>query len=62
MVLVGISCFDDVIVAEIVILGSQVMINFDQNFLSYFNRFYFFLFFVMVLLHDNPKLVEARFI
>ena len=32
MVLVGFSCFDQVILAEIVILGSQFMTKFDQIF------------------------------
>ena len=32
MVLVSTICFDEVILAEIVILGSQVMTKFDQIF------------------------------
>ena len=34
-----------------------------SEFLSYFNRFYFFMLFcITVLFQDNPKLVEARFV
>ena len=44
MVLVSTSCFDEVILAEIVILGSQVMTKFDRIFLLYVNRFDFFVF------------------
>ena len=53
MVLVSTSCFDEVILAEIVISGSQVMTKFDQIFLSYFNRFDFF-----VLLFGFKKIIN----
>ena len=43
MVLVSTSCFDEVILAEIVNSGSQVMTKFDQIFL-YVNRLDFFVF------------------
>ena len=64
MVLLSTSCFDAVILAEIVISGSEFMTNFDKIFLSYFNRFDFlvFTFCFMVLFQDNHKLKEARFL
>ena len=63
MVLVSTSCFDEVILAEMIISGSQLKRKFDQIFLSSFNRFDFivFTFCLMVLFQDNHKLEEARF-
>ena len=58
MVLVRNSCFDDEILAEIVISGSQGMTKFDQI-LLYFNNFIFFYFCFMVWFRENHKLVEA---
>ena len=48
MVFVSTSCFDEVILAEIVFSGSQLITKFDQIFLSYFNRFDFFCFYFFV--------------
>ena len=61
MVLVSTSYFDEVILAEIVISGSQFMTKFDQINLNNL-IFLFFLFCFMVLSEDNHKLVEARFV
>ena len=47
---VSASCFDAVILAEIVLSGSQFITEFDQIFLSYFNRFDFIVF--TFLFHD----------
>ena len=44
MLLVSTSCFDEVILAEIVLSGSQLVTKFGQVFLSYFNRFDFLVF------------------
>ena len=62
MVLVSTSCFDEIILAEIVISGSQVVTKFDQI-LSYFNRFdcFVFSFLFMVCFWENHKLVETSF-
>ena len=46
MVLVSTSCFDEVILAEIVISGSQFITKFDQIFLNRFD-FLVFTFFVL---------------
>ena len=63
MVLVSNSCFDEVILAEIVVSVSQFITKFDQI-LSFFNRFdfLFLLFCFMVLFQDNHKLLEDRFV
>ena len=64
MVFVSTSCFDEVILAEIVLSGSQLITKFDHIFLTYFNRFdfIFLLFCFMTLFQDNHKLVKARFV
>ena len=46
MVLVSTSCFDEVILAEIVISRSQVMTKFDQIFYHILTDLIFFKFFV----------------
>ena len=53
---VGTSFFDEVIVAEIIISGSQFRAKFDKIFLSFFNRFDFLvlLFCFMVFFQDYP--------
>ena len=63
MVLVDTSCLDEVILAEIFVLGSQFMTKFNQI-LKYFSTDLISLFLhfrFMVLYQDNHKLVEARF-
>ena len=62
MALVGTTSFYEVILAVIVIAGSQFMTKFIR--FLYLNRFDFFVFTFcfMVLFQDNPKLVEARFV
>ena len=63
MVLVSTSCCDKVILAEIVISGSQVMTKFDQIFYHILTDliFLFLLFCFMVWFRKNHKLVEASF-
>ena len=65
MVLVSTSRFDEVILAEIVISGSQFITKIDQIFyqlltdlILLFLRFFCF----MVLFHDNHKSVEVCFV
>ena len=58
MVLVSTSYFDEVILAEIIISGSQVMTKFDQIFLSYFNRFDFFVFTFFALWFGFKKIIN----
>ena len=64
MVFVSTSCFDEVILAEIVFSGSQFITKFDQIFYHILTDFIllFLLFCVMVLFQDNHKLVKARFV
>ena len=64
MVLVSTSCFDEVILAEIVFSGSQFITKFDQIFYHILTDLIllFLLFCFMVLFQDNHKLVEARFV
>ena len=63
MVLVSTSCFDDIILAEIVISGSQFMTKFDQIFDVLTDLIFLLLLFSsMVLFQDNHKLFEARFV
>ena len=50
MVFVSTSCFNDVILAEIVFSGSQYITKFKSDFLSYLNRFDFIVF--TILFHD----------
>ena len=57
MVLVSTSCFDEVILAERVISGSQFMTKFDQIFLLYVNRFDF-LFLLFVLWFGFEKIIN----
>ena len=45
MVFVSTSCFDELILAQMVFSGSQFKTIFDQIFLSYFNRFDFIVYF-----------------
>ena len=64
MVLVSSSCFDEVILAEIVFLGSQFITKFDQIFYHVLTDLFLLslLFCFMVLFQDNHKLVTARFV
>ena len=60
--LVSTSCFNEVILAEIVISGSQVMTKFDQIFFYLLSTDLISLFFCfMVWFRKNHKLVEASF-
>ena len=59
MILVSTKCFDEVILAEIVISGSQVMTKFDHILTDLI--FLFFLFCFIVWFRENHKLVEASF-
>ena len=61
MVLVSTSCFDEVILAEIVISGSQVMTKFDQIFYHISTDLIFFTFLFYGFCRENHKLVEASF-
>ena len=49
-----------VIVAEIVVFGSQFMSEFDQIFYHILIELIFT--FLFVLIQDNPKLLETRFV
>ena len=60
MVLVGTSCFDGVLLAKIVISGSQFMTKLDQIFYHFLTDLILFLLF-MVLSQGNHKVVEACF-
>ena len=64
MVLVSISCFDEVILAfEIVSSGSQFTTKFDQIFYHILtDLILLFILFCFFLFQDNHKLVEARFV
>ena len=64
MVLLSTTCFDDVILAEMVISGSQVMTKFDQIFYHILTDliFLFLLFCFMVWFRENHRLVEASFL
>ena len=61
MILVISSCFDEIILAEIIISGSQAMTKIDQIFYHILIDliFLFLLFCFMVWLQENRKLVEA---
>ena len=63
MVLASTSCFDEVVLAEIVISGSQVMTKFDQIFYHILTDLIFFVFdfCFMVWFRENHKLVEASY-
>ena len=64
MLLLITSCFDEVILAEIVFSGSQFITKFDQIFYHILTDLVllFLLFCFMTLFQDNHKLVEARFV
>ena len=64
MVLVSTSCFDEIILAEIVFSESQFITKFDQIFyhVSTDLILLFLLFCFMTLFQDNHKLVKARFV
>ena len=63
MVFVSTSCFDEVILVEIVFLGSQFITKFDQIHHILTNLILLFLFFCfMTLFQDNHELVKARFV
>ena len=63
MVFVSTSCFDEVILAEIVFSGSQFITKFDQIFHILTDLILlFFLFCFMTSYQDNHKLVKARFV
>ena len=64
MVFVSTSCFDEVILAEIIFSGSQFITKFDP--ISYHILtvliLLFLLFCFMTLFQDNHKLVKPRFV
>ena len=64
MVLSCTICFDEVILAEIFISGSQFITKIDQIFFHFLTDLIllFLPFCFMVLFQDNHKLVEARFV
>ena len=64
MVFVGNSCFDEVILAEIVFLLSQFITKFDQIFYHILTDLIllFLLFCFMTLFQDNHKLRKAGFV
>ena len=64
MVFLSTSCFDEVILAEIVILGSHFITKFDQIFYHILTGLIllFLLNCFMTLFQDNHKLVKARFV
>ena len=63
MVFVGTSCFDEVILAEIVFLGSQFITKFDQIFYILTDLILLFLLLCfMTLFQDNHKLKKAGFV
>ena len=64
MIFVSTSCFDEVILAEIVFSGSQFITKFDQIFYHILTNLIllFLLFCLMTLFQDNHKLVKARFV
>ena len=63
MVLVSTSCFDEEILKEIVVSGSQIITKLDQFFYYILTDliFLFLLFCFIVLFQANHKLVKARF-
>ena len=64
MVFVSISCFDEVILAELVFSGSQFITKFDQIFYHILTDLIllFLLFCLMTLFQDYHKLVKVRFV
>ena len=58
MVLVSTSCFDEVILAEIIISGSQVMTKFDQIFNHILTDLIFFCFYFFVLWFGFEKIIN----
>ena len=64
VVYVSTSCFDEVILAEIVFSGSQFITKFDQIFYHILTDLIllFLLFCFMTFFQDNHKLVKARFV
>ena len=63
MVFVGTSCFDEVILAEIVFSGFQFITKFDQFYHILTDFILLFLLFrFMTLFQDNHKLVKARLV
>ena len=59
MVFLSTSCFDEVILAEIVFSGSQFITKFDHILTD---LILFLLFCFMTLFQDNHKTVKARFV
>ena len=64
MVFVSTSCFDEVILAEIVFSGSQFITKFDQILYDILTDLIllFLLFCFITLFQDKHKLVKARFV
>ena len=64
MVFLSTSCFDEVILVEIVFSGSQFITKFDQIFYHILTDLIllFLLSCFMTLFQDNHKLVKARFV
>ena len=63
MVFVSTSCFDEVILAEIVFSGSQFITKFVQIFYHILTDLILFLLFCfMTLFQDNHKLEKACFV
>ena len=63
VVLVSTSCFDEVVLAEIVYSGSQFITKFDQIFYHILTDLILLsLIFFLVLFQDNHKLAKARFV
>ena len=63
MVFVSSSCFDEVILAEIVFSGSQFITKFEIFYHILTDLILLFLLFcLMTLFQDNHKLVKARFV
>ena len=64
MVFLGNSCFDEVILAEIVFSGSQFITKFDLIFYHILTDLIllFLLFCFMTLFQDNHNFVKAHFV
>ena len=64
MVFVSTSCFDKVILAEIIFSGPQFITKFDPIFYHILTDLIllFLIFCFMTLFQDNHKLVNARFV
>ena len=64
MVFISTSCFDEIILVEIVFSGSQFITKFDQIFYHILTDLIllFLLFRFMTLFQDNHKLLKARLV